>query len=108
MKGMPNLGKLMKQAQEMQSKMAEVQEELGQIRAEGQSGGGAVKAVTNGHHELLEIQIDPEVVDPEDVEMLQDLIIAAVRSARQEAEAVQKSAMGRVTGGMSLPGGLGL
>jgi len=105
---MPNMGKLMKQAQQMQAKMAEVQEQMKEMRCEGQAGGGAVRAVLNGNNDLIEIVIDPEVVDPEDVEMLQDLVLAAVRGARQQVDAQQQEAMKKATGGMGLPPGMGL
>lgn len=108
MRGMPNMGKLMKQAQEMQAKMAKIQEEMGDLRCEGQAGGGAVKVVMNGHNEVLEVEISKEVVDPEDIEMLQDLVLAAIRSARQDSEAMQQEAMRKATGGMGLPPGLGI
>ena len=102
------MGKLMKQAQQMQAKMAEVQEEMKEMRCEGQSGGGAVRVVINGNNEVLEIEISPDVVDPEDVDMLQDLILAAIRAARQESDNQQQEAMKKVTGGMGLPPGLGI
>ncbi|MBW1783323.1 MAG: YbaB/EbfC family nucleoid-associated protein, partial [Deltaproteobacteria bacterium] len=73
MKGMPNMGQLLKQAQKFQAKMAELQEELNERTVEASAGGGMVTAVANGKQDLLSITIDPEVVDPEDVEMLQDL-----------------------------------
>ncbi|MAE70518.1 MAG: YbaB/EbfC family nucleoid-associated protein [Gemmatimonadetes bacterium] len=108
MRGMPNMGKLMKQAQQMQTKMAEIQEDMKKMRCEGQAGGGAIKAVLNGNNEVLEITISPEVVDPEDVEMLQDLVLAAIRGARQQSDAQQQEAMKQVTGGMGLPPGMGI
>ncbi len=108
MRGMPNMGKLMKQAQQMQAKMAALQEEMKSLRCEGQAGGGAVKVVLNGNNEILDIEISPDVVDPEDVEMLQDLILAAIRSARQQSDNQQQEAMRKATGGMGLPPGLGI
>jgi DNA-binding YbaB/EbfC family protein len=106
MKGLGNMGKLMKQAQEMQAKMAQVQEELESREIEASSGGGAVTVRMNGKQEVLAVQIKPEVVDPEDVEMLEDLILAAYREARRQAEEVAREEMAKVTGGLPLPGGL--
>ena len=104
MKGMGDMGKMLKQAQQMQTKMAEVQEELEKAELEATSGGGAVTVKMNGKQEVLGIQIKPEVVDPEDVEMLEDLILAAYREAQKEAQALAQSQMAKVTGGLSLPG----
>ena len=104
MKGRGDLGKLMKQAQEMQSKMARVQEELAGREVEGTAGGGAVTVRMNGKQELLSVKIRPEAVDPEDVEMLEDMLVAAFREARRHAEELMQSEMAKVTGGMGLPG----
>ena len=104
MKGMGNMGKLMKQAQEMQAKMAKAQEELESLEVEAGSGGGAVTVRMNGKQEVLGISIRPEVVDPEDVEMLEDLILAAYREARKKAEELAQKELSKVTGGLSLPG----
>ena len=104
MKGMGNLNKLMKQAQEMQNKMAEVQEELAAREVEGSSGGGMVTVRMNGRQEVLAVKINPEAVDPEDVEMLEDLILAALREARRRSEEMAQEAMAKVTGGMNVPG----
>ena len=97
-------GNLARMAQQMQAEMARVQDELERTTLEGSAGGGAVKAVVTGKQELVSVTIDPAVVDPDDVEMLQDLVTAAVnealRSARQQAE--QKLAA--VTGGLRIPG----
>jgi len=98
------LGNMMKQFQKMQQKMEEMQAELEQMKVEGTAGGGMVKVVANGKQEILEIQIDKEVVDPEDVEMLQDLILAAVNQARQKAQDLQAEQMSSLTGGMNIPG----
>ena len=81
MKGMPNMGQIMKQAQKFQTKMAKLQEELSEKTVEASAGGGMVTVVANGGQDVLSISIDPEVVDPDDVEMLQDLIMAAVNDA---------------------------
>ncbi len=97
-------GNLARMAQQMQAEMARVQDELERMTLEGSAGGGAVKAVVTGKQELVSVTIDPAVVDPDDVEMLQDLVTAAIndalRSARQQAE--QKLAA--VTGGLRIPG----
>ena len=99
-----NMNKLMKQAQKMQAKMSEMQEELENKTYEATSGGGAVKALVNGKKEVLDLQIDKDVVDPEDVEMLEDLILAAVNEAMREATEELNDKMGQMTGGMNLPG----
>ncbi len=93
------MGKLMKQAQEMQTKMAKVQEELGQLEVEGQSGGGMVTAVVNGQKELLSVSIEEEILE-EDKEMVEDLIVAAVNQALQNATKTAEEKMNSVTGGM--------
>ena len=103
-----NLAKMMKQAQELQGKMAQVQEELGRAEIEGSAGGGMVKAVMSGKHELRRLTIDPSLVTPEDVGMLEDLIVAAVNDARGKVEANVKEEMGKLTGGLGLPPGLNL
>ncbi|MGM0445834.1 MAG: YbaB/EbfC family nucleoid-associated protein [Bacillota bacterium] len=99
-----NMNKLMKQAQQMQAKMSKMQEELENKTYEATSGGGAVKALVNGKKEVLDLQIDKDVVDPEDVEMLEDLILAAVNEAMREATEELNDKMGQMTGGMNLPG----
>ena len=107
MKGMGNLGnlnKLMKQAQAMQDQMARVQEELESRKVEATSGGGAVKVVMTGKMDVAELKIDPGAVDPQEVDMLEDLILAALREAKSKAEAMAAEEMGKVTGGMGLPG----
>jgi len=102
--GMGGLGDMMKQVQKMQAKMAEVQAQLEQAQVEGSAGGGMVRVVANGKHELVSIAIDPEVVDKNDVEMLQDLVIAAVNAARQKVQEMQAEQMSQLTGGMKIPG----
>ena len=104
MKGMGDMGKLMKQAQQMQAKMAKAQEELEAREIEASSGGGAVTVRMNGKQEVLAISIKPEVVDPEDVEMLEDMILAAYREARKKAEEVAQEELSKVTGGLPIPG----
>jgi DNA-binding YbaB/EbfC family protein len=98
------LGNMMKQIQQMQAQMEKIQAELEAMEIEGSSGGGMVKCVVNGKQEVLEITIDKEVVNPDDVEMLQDLIVAAVNQARQKAQEIQQEQMSQLTGGMNLPG----
>jgi DNA-binding YbaB/EbfC family protein len=97
-------GNLAKMAQQMQAGMARVDAELQELRVEGSAGGGAVKAVATGKQELESITIDPGVVDPDDVEMLQDLVLAAVREALDQAKAVAEQKVGQVTGGLRIPG----
>jgi len=100
-----NLGKmLMKQMEEMQRKMERAQAELGEERIEASAGGGMVSAVANGLGELREVRIKPEVVDPDDVEMLQDLVTAAVNEALSQAQTRREARMGEVTGGLNVPG----
>jgi DNA-binding YbaB/EbfC family protein len=99
-----SMGGMMKQLQKMQAKMEQIQNELEQAQVEGSAGGGMVKVVVNGKQDLIEIKIDPEVVDPEDVEMLQDLIVAAVNQARQKAQELQAEQMSSLTGGLNIPG----
>lgn len=97
-------GDMMKQIQKMQAKMEEVQKELEGKRVEGTSGGGMVKVIANGKQEILEIKIDPEVVNKEDVEMLEDLVLAAVNQAREKSVEVQNEEMAKLTGGLKIPG----
>jgi len=99
-----NMGGMMKQAQEFQKKMAQVQEDLRTRVVEGAAGGGMVKAQVNGKLELVAIKIDPEVVNPEDTDMLQDLIIAAVAQGTKKAQELAEQEMAKVTGGLSIPG----
>ena len=94
----------MKQAQKLQEKMAKVQEELASKTVEATAGGGMVTAVVNGKSELVSIRIEKDVVNPDDVEMLQDLIVAAVSEGVRKAQEMASAEMARVTGGMKLPG----
>jgi nucleoid-associated protein EbfC len=96
-----NIKQLMKQAQQMQDQM---QRQMSSIRVEGTAGGGMVKAEMSGNKELLAITIDKEAVDPEDVEMLQDLVKAAVNEAARKVDEEMQSSMGAMTGGMKIPG----
>jgi hypothetical protein len=101
---MKNIGNMMKQAQKLQSKMLEMQEELGNRTVKAQVGGGMVEVVANGRQELLALKIDPEVVNPEDTEMLQDLILAAVNDALNRSREMVSDEMAKLTGGMKIPG----
>ena len=103
MKGIPNMGNLMKQAQKFQAKMAKLQEELGEKTIEASAGGGMITIVVNGQQEVLSIKIDPEVVDPDDIEMLQDLILAAVNDGLARAKNMVSEEMSKLTGGLNIP-----
>ena len=94
----------MKQAQKLQAKMAKLQEELSEKTIETSSGGGMIKVVANGKQQLVSIQIEKEVVDPEDVDMLQDLILAAVNDALSKSQEMVSGEMGKLTGGLNIPG----
>ena len=102
--GMGNIQQLMQQAQRMQQQMAQKQAELAEKTVTAQSGGGMVTATVNGAHELLELSIDPDVIDPEDKEMLEDMVVAAVNQAMQQAEEMAQQELGKLTGGMNIPG----
>jgi DNA-binding YbaB/EbfC family protein len=95
---------LMKQAQQMQEKMAKVQAELAQKEVAAEVGGGQVRVVMNGKHELLRLEINREVVDPDDVEFLQDLVTAAVNEAKRKVDELVEQELGGVAGAMGLPG----
>ena len=98
------LGNIMKEAQKMQAEMARVQEEAKQKTAEATAGGGMVTVVASGTGEIISVKIEKEVVDPEDVEMLQDLIMAASNEALRRAQEMVNEEMSKLTGGMQLPG----
>jgi len=98
-----NMGKMLKQVQKMQAEMARVQEELGAARVEASAGGGVVQAVANGHGELISLVIDPAAVDPTDVAMLQDLVLAAVNEVQRNARTMAEGRMKAVTGGLPIP-----
>lgn len=98
------MGNLMKQAQQMQARMAKMQEEVGKRTIEAAAGGGMVKVVVTGKQEVLSIDIEPEVIDPDDIEMLQDLILAAVNQALRESQAMMTDEMSKLTGGLKIPG----
>lgn len=101
---MANMNNLMKQAQQMQAKIGMLQKELETKEIESSSGGGVVKVKVNGKQELLEIKINPECVDPSDVEMLEELVLTAVNQGLKESSEMVSSAMNKVTGGMNIPG----
>jgi hypothetical protein len=101
---MNNMKNMMKQAQQLQAKMARMQEEMAEKTIEASSGGGMVKVVANGKQEVISIHIEKEVVDPEDVEMLQDLILAAVNEALLQSQKMVSDEMSKLTGGMKIPG----
>lgn len=98
------MGDIMKQAQRMQQQMARLQEEMADREIEATSGGGVVVAVVNGKQELVSLKINKDVVDPEDVETLQDLVIAAVNLATSNAREMVDNEMNEITGGLSIPG----
>ena len=97
---MKGMGNMMKQAQKLQAKMARLQGELAEKTVEATAGGGMVKVVANGQNQMVSIEIEKEVVDPEDVEMLQDLVLAAVNDALKKAQDMAADEMGRITGGL--------
>lgn len=104
MGGGKNMNNMMKQIQKLQKDMENMQENLDQQEFEASSGGGVVKATVNGKKELINIELDPEVVDPDDIETLEDLLLAAIREAMKIAEEKSQSEMSKLTGGMNLPG----
>jgi len=99
-----NMQKLMQQAQKMQANVTRVQEGLKEMQVEGVSGGGMVRVLANGAQEIVGISIDPQVIDPDDAEMLEDLVLAAMREAQNAARELAAQEMGKVTGGMGMPG----
>jgi hypothetical protein len=105
---MKNLAGLMKQAQQMQSKMQEMQDQLSRLEVTGEAGAGMVRVTLNGKGEMRGVHIDSKVVDPSDTEMLQDLILAAHRAAKDKVEAAAAAEMQKVTGGLNLPPGMKL
>ena len=107
---MKGFGDLAKQAQQFQEKMEKIQAELAEARVEGTAGGGMVRAVANGKQEIVELKIEREVVNPDEVAMLEDLILAALAQAREKAAALASEKMAALTGGLKIPGlpGLGM
>lgn len=103
---MKNLGNMMKQAQQMQAKMQEMQARLNDMEVTGASGGGMVQVTLNGKGDMRKLTIDPTVVDPEDKEMLEDLVVAAHNDAKAKIEVVMQDEMQKVTGGLNLPPGM--
>ncbi len=103
---MKNLGNLVKQAQRMKAEMEKIQEEAAAKRVEGTAGGGMVTVVSNGRGDVVEVKIDREVAGPDDLEMLQDLIVAAANDALRKSRELLAQEMGRLTGGLGLPPGL--
>lgn len=101
---MNNMNQMMKQVKKMQEQMMKAQEELGTKTIEGTAGGGVVTVSINGHKKLLDVKIKPEAVDPEDIEMLQDLVLTAVNDALSKADELANQDMGKYTGGMKIPG----
>ncbi|HHY99446.1 MAG TPA: YbaB/EbfC family nucleoid-associated protein [Firmicutes bacterium] len=108
MNGMGNMNKLMKQVQKMQADIARVQEQLKDMTCEATAGGGVVSVTANGHQEIIKIRISPEALDPEDVTMLEDLVLAAVNEALRKSQELAASELGKVAGGVNLPGMPGL
>lgn len=104
MKNLGNMNQMLKMAQKMQQDLARTQEEMGEKVVEASAGGGAVTATVNGRKELLALKIEPEAVTPDDVEMLEDMIVAAINQAMRQAEDMMAEAMAKITGGIKLPG----
>ncbi len=104
MLGRGGMGNIMKQAQQMQKRMAQMQQELEERRFEATAGGGMVTAVVSGKQQLISLTIDPKAVDPEDVEMLQDLVVVAVSEALKQSQKIAEEEMGKITGGLNIPG----
>ncbi|MEQ1839644.1 MAG: YbaB/EbfC family nucleoid-associated protein [Verrucomicrobiales bacterium] len=102
-----NIAKMMKQAQQMQKKMGEMQEELASKQVQASVAGGKVTVVANGAGDVISIKIDPAVVDPQDVEILEDLVLSAVKQAIEQGKAMSQAEMGKLTAGLGLPPGLG-
>lgn len=102
--GPGNMNAMLKQAQKMQEDMANLQADLEQREYNGTSGGGAVNVTVDGKHKITKLTIDPEIIDPEDVEMLEDLITVAVNAAVEQAAATAEEEMGAITGGLNIPG----
>ena len=105
---MKNLGNMLKEAQKLQGRMAEMQAKLADVEVSGSAGGGMVAVTLNGKGEMRKVKIDPSLVDPGEVEILEDLIVAASNDAKVKVEAYVQEEMGKLTGGMDLPGGLKL
>ena len=100
----PGMGNMMKQVQKMAEDTQRIEEELGETKIEATSGGGMVKAIANGRGEILEVKINPQVVDPDDVEMLEDLVVSAVREAIEKGTELKTNKLQALTGGLNIPG----
>lgn len=105
---MKNLGNMLKQAQELQSKMADMQAKLSDVDLDGSAGGGMVVVTLNGKGEMRRVKIDPALADPNEVEILEDLVVAAFNDAKVKVETYVQEEMGKLTGGLNLPAGLKL
>ncbi|MEX2643809.1 MAG: YbaB/EbfC family nucleoid-associated protein [Acetobacterales bacterium] len=105
---MKNLGQLMQQAQQMQAKMTEMQDRLAENEVTGSAGGGMVTVTLSGKNEARGVKIDPSLADPNDMEVLEDLLVAAINDARQKIEKMTSEEMSRLTGGLNLPPGMKL
>jgi DNA-binding YbaB/EbfC family protein len=101
---MGNMQKMMKQVQKMQAEMARLQEELGTREVEASAGGGMVTVVVNGKQEVISVKIKPEAVDPDDVEILEDMVLAAVKEALRKSQEMVAEEMNKITGGLKIPG----
>jgi DNA-binding YbaB/EbfC family protein len=99
---MKGMGNIMKQAQRMKAELQRLQERMAQTRVEGSAGGGVVTAVADGNQNIVEVRLTPEIVDPEEIEMLQDLIVAAVNEARRQSQELMNQEMTKITGGLEL------
>lgn len=104
MKSIGNMGNIMNQAKKMQERLASVQEEMALKTIDGSAGGGMVTVTANGRQEILSLKIEPEVVNPEDIEMLQDLVQAAVNDALRKSQEMVQQEMSKITGGLKIPG----
>ncbi len=103
---MKSMGNMLREAQKLQARMMKLQEELASRTVEASSGGGMVRVVANGRQEIISLAIEPEVVDPKDVELLQDLVLAAVNDALGRSREMVAAEMGKLTGGLTLPAGM--
>ena len=101
---MAKLNKVLKQAQQMQAKMLQMQDELGNLMIEGTAGGGMVVVKYNGKSDIVDVKIDPDAIDPDDVEMLEDLIMAAINDGKDKVNKTVEDRMGSITGGIDIPG----
>ncbi len=99
-----NMGKMLKQIQKMQGEMAKIQEELADREVKASSGGGAVEVTANGKQEIMDIKIDPDIVDKDDIEMLEDLVLAAVNESLRLSQEMANEEMQKITGGLNIPG----